>query len=107
MKKLFILFLCLMAVAGFVSAGAAHPPGEHSPVLSGYAVDYYAVTPDTVLITDALALPDQVWVVPDIMLSGLPQVVFMITVDDVILPGVIVETVDYPTALNAAIARMR
>jgi hypothetical protein len=100
MKKLFVLFLCLAAVAGFVSAGTVHPPGENSPALSGYGVGYEAVTPDTVLITAKLAygLPDQILAVYD-MMCGLPGIVVMMTMHGMILPGAITGTVDYPLRL--------
>jgi hypothetical protein len=102
MKKLFVLFLCLMAVAGF--AGTVHPPGAVAleMVLPGYGVDYCAVTPDTVLVaeTPAYGLPDLILVVSDIM-SGLPHVTFRITVSDTdqTLPDVPAEFIDYPLRL--------
>jgi hypothetical protein len=45
MKKLLFLFLCLAAVAGFVSAGDIHPPGA----LEMPGLGCEAVAPDTVL----------------------------------------------------------
>jgi hypothetical protein len=45
MKKLFLLLLCLAALAGFVLAGAVGPPGEIPPALPGYGVGYEAVAP--------------------------------------------------------------
>ena len=66
MKKLFVLFLCLVAVAGFVSAGAVHPSGVPAPeVLPGYGVGYCAVTPDTALVAETYGLPDQILIVSD------------------------------------------
>jgi hypothetical protein len=58
MKKLFVLFLCLMAVAGFVFAGTVHPPGEISldMTLPGYGAEYRVVTPDTVLVVEVLVV---------------------------------------------------
>ena len=53
MKKLIFLLLMAVVMVGLVSAttSAAHPPGAFTldAVLSGYGVDYAAVTPDTVL----------------------------------------------------------
>ena len=104
MKKLFVLFLCLVAVAGFVSAGAVHPSGVPAPeVLPGYGVDYCAVTPDTALIATmpTCGLPDQILVISDMMLSGLPHVTFRTTVIDTgqVLPDVLAEFIDYPLRL--------
>jgi hypothetical protein len=101
MKKLFILFLCLMAVAGFVSAGTVHPPGASVlEALPGYAVDYCAVTPDTVLVIEiAHGLPDQILVVPDLIVTGLPQIVFRASIDDPLLPDIVVENIEYPLRL--------
>jgi len=57
MKKLFFLLLMAVVLVGFVSAGAAHPPGVltlevnyFEAALSEYCIDGYAVTPDTVLV---------------------------------------------------------
>ena len=59
MKKLIFLLLMAVVLAGFVSAGAAHPPGviilTHEvnyieAALSGDSIDGYVVTPDTVLV---------------------------------------------------------
>ena len=103
MKKLFVLFLCLVAVAGFVSAGAVHPPGPPAleMALSGYGVDCCAVAPDTVLVMEMSAhgLSGQILVVSDMILSGLPQIIFIITIDDPVLPGVSATDVDYPLRL--------
>jgi hypothetical protein len=101
MKKLFVLFLCLMAIVGFVSAGTVHPPGAQEAALSEYGVGGYAVTPDTVLVMaiPSWGFPDQILVVTDIMATELPQIVFMITGNDAVLPGAIVEAVDYPLRL--------
>jgi hypothetical protein len=103
MKKLFVLFLCLMAVAGSVSAGAVHPPGEISPALPGYGVDDCAVTPDTVLAAATLGfgLPGRIEVVSDMMIVEMPRIVFTVTGID---PGWIVSDVsaagaDYPLRL--------
>jgi hypothetical protein len=84
MKKLFVLFLCLMAVAGFVSAGTVHPPGAPAlEALPGYVADYCAVTPDTVLTVTMpdYGLPGQILAVPAIIMSnsGTPQDCFAIT----------------------------
>jgi hypothetical protein len=91
MKKLFILFLCLVAVAGVVSAGTVHPPGELSPVMPGYGADYCAVTPDTVLVMAALTygLPGQILIVSDIAVRELPR-----TMSDESM-----KSVDYPLRL--------
>jgi len=58
MKKLIFLALMAFALVGFVSAGAAHPPGVFTleAALSVYSVDGPAVTTDTVLATVAPAL---------------------------------------------------
>jgi hypothetical protein len=58
MKKLFVLFLCLAAVAGLMFAGDIHPPGIPALALPGYGVDYAAVIPDTVLVMETLEFPD-------------------------------------------------
>jgi hypothetical protein len=99
MKKLFVLFLCLAAVAGFVSAGTVHPPGELPLELPGYG--YEAVAPDTVLAAALLAygLPDRILAVSDIMASGLPRIVFIVTVVDPGLPDAVAADVDYPLRL--------
>jgi hypothetical protein len=105
MKKLFVLFLCLMAAAGFVSAGTVHPPGEMSPemALSGYGVNDAAVTPDTVLATATLTheLPGQILTVSGIMITELPRIVFTITVIDTgrAVPDDSMDAVDYPLRL--------
>jgi hypothetical protein len=89
MKKLFILLLCLVAFAGLVSAGAVHPPEAPAleMALSGYGVGYEAVTPDTVLVTP-FWVPDQILAVPDMMVNGMPRIVFGIPDYDMALPDV-------------------
>jgi len=64
MKKLIFLLLMVVAFVGFISAGAAHPPGvltlevNHiEAALSEYCIDGYAVTSDTVLV---FVLPEAV-----------------------------------------------
>jgi hypothetical protein len=74
MKKLFVLFLCLMAVAGFVSAGTVHPPGTPALALSEYGVGYEAVTPDTVLAVAAHELPGRRLAVSNMESRGLPEI---------------------------------
>ena len=69
MKKLIFLLLMAVALVGLVSAstGAAHPPGAPAleMALSGYGVDYAAVTPDTVLAEPiTIVLPASFVVVP-------------------------------------------
>jgi hypothetical protein len=98
MKKLFVLFLCLVAVAGFVFAGTLHPPGALAPALPGYGVHETAVTQSTVLAAAMFTygLPDQILVVSDIKASGLPQIVFGIAIDSQVLSDVPVNGVDYP-----------
>jgi hypothetical protein len=99
MKKLFVLFLCLVAVAGLVSAGTVHPPGAPALETAGYG--YEAVTPAMVLVmeTSFMGFSDQILAVPDIMVSGLPQVVFVVAVDNPVLPDVPMAAVDYPLRL--------
>jgi hypothetical protein len=104
MKKLFVLFLCLVAVAGFVSAGTVHPPGVLAPeTLPEYGVDCYAITPDTVLVvvTPTYGLPDQILVVSDMIASEMPQINFMIAVidPDGMLSDILAAVVDYPLRL--------
>jgi hypothetical protein len=101
MKKLFVLFLCLMAAVGFVSANTVHPPGAPSlEVLPGYGVDYCAVTPDSVLVADMLnELPDQFLAVSDLIVTGPPQVIFIISIAEPELPDIPIEAVDYPLRL--------
>jgi hypothetical protein len=75
MKKLFVLFLCLVAVAGF--AGTVHPPGATAlkTVLPGYGVHETVVTSDTVLATQPfLGLPASILVLSDtIYFTGQPH----------------------------------
>jgi hypothetical protein len=99
MKKLFVLFLCLVAVAGLVSAGTVHPPG--APALETVGYGYEAVTPATVLVMETSfgEFSDQILAVPDIMINELPQVVFVITIGNPVLPDVPVTAVDYPLRL--------
>jgi hypothetical protein len=101
MKKLFVLFLCLVAVAGVVSANTLHPPGAPaSEVLPGYGVDYCAVTPDTVLVVDMLnKFPDQILAVSDLIVTGLPQIIFTVSIAEPELSDVPIEAVDYPLRL--------
>jgi hypothetical protein len=54
MKKLFVLFLCLAAVAGFVWAEDYRPPGAPALEMTGYGVGCEAVVPDTVLAVASL-----------------------------------------------------
>jgi hypothetical protein len=97
MKKLFVLFLCLVAVAGLVAA-AAGPPGAPALELSGYG--YEAVTPDAVLVMETpFGVSDQILAVPDVMVSGLPRIDFVITVDNPVLADVPVADVGYPLRL--------
>jgi hypothetical protein len=101
MKKLFVLFLCLMAVAGIVFAGTVHPPGEISldMVLPGYGINYAVVTPDTVLVVETLVVSySQILTAPDMMLSGLPTVE-IISDTGQRLSDVHVPVVDYPLRL--------
>jgi hypothetical protein len=98
MKKLFVLFLCLAAVAGLVFAGTVHPPGVLTLETPGYVVDYADVAPDTVLVMETLTFPDQILAVPDILESGL-SVSFIVTVVDPGLPDVVAAGVDYPLRL--------
>jgi hypothetical protein len=100
-KKIFLLFLCLVAVAGFVFAGTLHPPGAPALALPGYGVHEAAVTPGTVLAAALLTygLPDQILVVSDIMASGLPKIVFGITIGGQALLDVPAADVDYPLRL--------
>jgi hypothetical protein len=95
MKKLFVLLLCLVAVAGLVSAGVVHPPEAPAleMALSGYGVGYEAATPDTVLVTP-FWVPDQILAVPDIMVNGLP-----IVLPGDILPDISAVDVGYPLRL--------
>jgi hypothetical protein len=99
MKKLFVLFLCLVAAAGFVSA--VHPPGAPAlEVLPGYGVDYCAVMPDSVLVADMLnELPDQFLAVSDLIVTGLPQIIFTVSIAEPELPDVPIEAVGYPLRL--------
>jgi hypothetical protein len=101
MKKLFVLFLCLVGVAGFVSAGVAHPPGASALELTGYGFYEAAVTPATVLImeTPFREFSDQILAVSDIMVSGLPRIDFVMTIDNPVLPDVPGGGVDYPLRL--------
>jgi hypothetical protein len=101
MKKLFVLFLCLVAVAGLVSAGTVHPPGAPALEMTGYGFYEAAVTPAAVLIAETpfREFSDQILAVPDIMVSELPQVVFVITAGNPVLPDVPVAAVDYPLRL--------
>jgi hypothetical protein len=97
MKKLFVLFLCLVAVAGFVAAG---PPGAPALELSGYGVGYEAVTLDAVLVMETpFGVSDQILAVPDVMVSGLPRILFGIRVDNPVLPDVPGVDVGYPLRL--------
>jgi hypothetical protein len=100
-KKLFVLFLCLVAVAGFVSAGAVHPPGASVLEMTGYGFHEAAVTPVTVLVieTPVESFYDQILVVPDLMVNRLPQIVLRLTVDNPVLPDVPVADVRYPLRL--------
>jgi hypothetical protein len=49
--------------------------------------------------TSFMGFSDQILAVPDIIVSGLPQVVFVITVGNSVLPDVPVVAVDYPLRL--------
>jgi hypothetical protein len=100
MKKLFVLFLCLVAVAGLVAADAAGPPGAPALELSGYGFYEAAVTPDAVLVMETpIGVSDQILAVPDVMVSGLPRIVFVITVDNPVLPDAPGADVGYPLRL--------
>ena len=104
MKKLFVLFLCLVAVAGFVSAGTVRPPGATAlEVLPGYGVDDRAVTPDTVLAATLLTfgLPGQILAVSGMILTELPRITFRMTVIDTgqAVPDIQAEPTDYPLRL--------
>jgi hypothetical protein len=98
MKKLFVLFLCLMAVAGFVSAGTVHPPGAQAlgMALSENGVYEAAVTPDAVLIVVTLTygFSDQILAVFDLTVSELPHNIL-----EIALPTISVDDVDYPLRL--------
>jgi hypothetical protein len=100
MKKLFVLFLCLMAVTGFVSAGIVHPPGETLEALPGYGVHEAVVTPDTVLIVETLTygILNQILEVSDMIPQKLSRATFIIEKDQVVC-GVPKESVDYPLRL--------
>jgi hypothetical protein len=100
MKKLLFLFLCLAAVAGFVSAGDIHPPG--SLELPGYGVGCEAVAPDTVLAVALLivAEPISFQVVMAIDEKAIqPQIVFITKIARLLLPDVPADDVDYPLRL--------
>jgi len=62
MKKLVLLLLVMAMGAGvvFAASGPIHPPGAYGfeAALSGYSVDGLAVTPDTVLVTEAPVMAD-------------------------------------------------
>jgi hypothetical protein len=100
MKKLCVLFLCLVAVAG-LWAGTVHPPGAPALEMTGYGFYEVAVTPATVLVAETpfWEFPGQILTVPDIMASGLSQTGFVITVDNLVLPDVSVVDVGYPLRL--------
>jgi hypothetical protein len=62
MKRLLFLLLVMVLGAGmvFATAGHIHPPGVITleAALSGYGVDGYVVSPDTVLVTEMPLMAD-------------------------------------------------
>ena len=104
MKKLIFLALMAFALVGFVSAGAAHPPGVFTldTVLSensGYEV---VVTSDTVLATQGFsALPASFLAFPATIndLSGQPQGYHTIKPLGVVLGEITADKPDYQLRL--------
>jgi hypothetical protein len=69
--------------------------------MTGYGFYEVAVTPAMVLVMETSfgEFSDQILAVPDIMISELPQIVFVVAIGNPVLPDVPVATVDYPLRL--------
>ncbi|MDR1249315.1 MAG: hypothetical protein LBK63_08440 [Treponema sp.] len=102
MKKLFVLFLCLAAVAGFVVADDYRPPGAPALELPGHGVGCEAVIPDTILAVApfTVAEPVSFQAVMEVEEEAIQsQIVLIITVDRQLLPEAPAAGVDYPLRL--------